>query len=160
MGGAFIGLADDASAAEANPAGLTVLRKREISVELRNTTTSQSFPVGGIYPFINEKDFPSRQSEVGFASAVLPFHHAAFAFYYHRPLQFQNSVNVVGKYATPTFFLGPNGPLSADECAHTPGCQQHQVYPYAASADIDLRTYGGAAAWAWRDLSFGVALRY
>ena len=36
MGGAFLGLADDASAAEANPAGLTILRKPEISIEARN----------------------------------------------------------------------------------------------------------------------------
>ena len=33
MGGAFLGLADDASAAEANPAGLTILRKPEFSIE-------------------------------------------------------------------------------------------------------------------------------
>lgn len=160
MGGAFIGLADDASATEANPAGLTILRKREISVEVRDTTTSQSFAVGGTYPFINEKDFPSRQRAIGFASVVLPFHHAAFALYYHRPLQFQNSVDLLGGYSTPNFFLGPNGPLSAAECARTPDCQEHQVYPYQASADIDLKTYGGAAAWAWKDVSFGAAIRY
>ncbi|MGZ8867156.1 MAG: UPF0164 family protein [Thermoanaerobaculia bacterium] len=37
MGGAFLGLADDASAVEANPAGLTILRKPEVSLEVRNT---------------------------------------------------------------------------------------------------------------------------
>ena len=37
MGGAFIGLADDATAAEANPAGLTILTKPEVSLEYRNT---------------------------------------------------------------------------------------------------------------------------
>src|SRR5205814_3471143 len=36
MGGAFLGLADDASATEANPAGLTILRKPEVSLEARN----------------------------------------------------------------------------------------------------------------------------
>ncbi|MEO8035138.1 MAG: hypothetical protein ABI837_11955 [Acidobacteriota bacterium] len=160
MGGAFIGLADDASAAEANPAGLTILRKAEVSVELRDTTTSQSFPVGGTYPFVNEKDFPSRQTAVRFASAVLPFHNASLALYYHRLLQFQNDVNVLDRYSTPTFYFGPNGPVSAGDCARQPGCQQHQVYPYAARANVDLRTFGGAAAWAWRDVSLGVAIRY
>jgi long-subunit fatty acid transport protein len=160
MGGAFIGLADDASAAEANPAGLTILRKREISIEMRNTATSQSFPVGGVYPFVNEKDFPSRRSAIGFASAVLPFHNAAIAVYYHRPLQFQNNVNVGGRYSTPVFYLGPNGPVSAAECAHTTGCLQQQVYPYTANANVLLNTYGGAAAWAWRNVSFGAAVRY
>src|SRR5262245_26377456 len=37
LGGAFIGLADDATAAEANPAGLTILTKPEVSVEYRHT---------------------------------------------------------------------------------------------------------------------------
>lgn len=42
MGGAFIGLADDATAAEANPAGLIILTKPEVSVEYRNTQFDQS----------------------------------------------------------------------------------------------------------------------
>ncbi|PWT88907.1 MAG: hypothetical protein C5B54_09850 [Acidobacteria bacterium] len=37
MGNAFIALADDATAAEANPAGLTILDKPEVSFEFRNT---------------------------------------------------------------------------------------------------------------------------
>ena len=39
MGGAFIALADDATAAEANPAGLTILTKPEVSFEYRHTET-------------------------------------------------------------------------------------------------------------------------
>ena len=39
MGGAFIGLADDATAAFSNPAGLTILRSQEIGVEGRTGTT-------------------------------------------------------------------------------------------------------------------------
>ena len=46
MGGAFLGLADDASAAEANPAGLTILRKPEISIELRNYEENQLYHGG------------------------------------------------------------------------------------------------------------------
>lgn len=43
MGGAFIGLADDATAAEANPAGLTILTKPEVSFEYRNTQFDNRF---------------------------------------------------------------------------------------------------------------------
>jgi len=39
MGGAFIGLADDATAAEANPAGLVILTRPEVSFEYRHTET-------------------------------------------------------------------------------------------------------------------------
>jgi long-subunit fatty acid transport protein len=35
LGGAFVGLADDATAAWANPAGLTILSKKEVSLEAR-----------------------------------------------------------------------------------------------------------------------------
>ena len=52
MGGAFLGLADDASAAEANPAGLTILAKREISIEVRYYGEQQVLPTAGIFPDI------------------------------------------------------------------------------------------------------------
>jgi long-chain fatty acid transport protein len=42
MGGAFIALADDATAAEANPAGLTILTKPEVSFEYRHTEVDAS----------------------------------------------------------------------------------------------------------------------
>src|SRR5437016_2499324 len=50
MGGAFLGLADDASAAEANPAGLTILRKPEITIEARNYLEQQVLTTSGTYP--------------------------------------------------------------------------------------------------------------
>ncbi len=42
MGGAFIALADDATAAEANPAGLTILTKPEVSFEYRHTEVNEN----------------------------------------------------------------------------------------------------------------------
>ena len=50
MGGAFLGLADDASAAEANPAGLTILRKPEITIEGRNYLEQQVLTTSGTFP--------------------------------------------------------------------------------------------------------------
>ena len=50
MGGAFLALADDASAAEANPAGLTILRKPEVSIEARNYQEQQIFSTSGTFP--------------------------------------------------------------------------------------------------------------
>src|SRR6266705_2178315 len=57
MGGAFLGLADDASAAEANPAGLTILRKPEVSVETRNFQEKQVFSTSGTFPNIARSAF-------------------------------------------------------------------------------------------------------
>ena len=40
LGGAFVGLADDASASELNPAGLSQLRRPELGVEFRRLETT------------------------------------------------------------------------------------------------------------------------
>src|SRR5262249_10569582 len=42
MGGAFIAIANDATAAQANPARLGVLRRPEVFVEVRDRTTKSS----------------------------------------------------------------------------------------------------------------------
>ena len=47
IGGAFSGLADDATATFANPAGLTQLAVSEVSVEARGTRTTTQFLQGG-----------------------------------------------------------------------------------------------------------------
>ena len=47
FGGAFVALADDATAAFANPAGLTQLLKPEISIESRYWNYSTPYTVGG-----------------------------------------------------------------------------------------------------------------
>src|SRR5256884_8241541 len=57
MGGAFLGLADDASAAEANPAGLTILRKPEITIEGRNYQEQQVFTTSGTFPNLQRTAF-------------------------------------------------------------------------------------------------------
>src|SRR5512134_3069013 len=64
MGGAFLGLADDASAAEANPAGLTILRKAEISVEARNYEEQQLFTTSGTFPEIERIAFTHHSDRV------------------------------------------------------------------------------------------------
>ena len=47
MGGAFVALADDATAAYSNPAGLTILARREVSIEQRGWRTRNPFTDGG-----------------------------------------------------------------------------------------------------------------
>src|SRR5215212_11961055 len=88
MGGAFLGLADDASAAEANPAGLTILRKPEVSIELRNYEEQQIFSTSGTFPDVVRTPFThySNRVNVSFASAVFPVKKFTFGAYYHEPL--------------------------------------------------------------------------
>src|SRR4051812_39096869 len=74
MGGAFLGLADDATAAEANPAGLTILRKPEFSIEGRNYLEEQVLTTSGTFPDLERTGFShfSDRVQVSFASAVIP----------------------------------------------------------------------------------------
>lgn len=160
MGGAFLALADDASAAEANPAGLTILRKPEVSIESRRTTIGQNFPTGGTYPWVTTADFGASQTAISFASAVFPSHGSVLAIYYHRPLSFKNQVNLTKHYEMPTYYLGPAGPISREQCAVTAGCLQKQLYPFSTSVDVRVQTFGIAAAHEWKNVSVGLGVRY
>src|SRR2546423_8776292 len=90
MGGAFIGLADDASAAEANPAGLTILRKTEFSVEARNYLEQQLLTTSGTFPDVQRTAFThySQRVQLAFASVVVPLpHNFTIGAYFHEPLR-------------------------------------------------------------------------
>src|SRR5437764_12149364 len=89
MGGAFLGLADDASAAEANPAGLTILRKPEVSIEARNYLEQQILTTSGTFPNLTRTAFThySNRIEPTFASFVYPIKNFTIGAYYHEPLK-------------------------------------------------------------------------
>jgi len=81
LGGAFVALADDATAAFANPAGLTQLVRPELSAEIRATNlgfSSASSTITGL----------------GFASFVYPWRDLAFAVYGHTLANVEQSLDV------------------------------------------------------------------
>lgn len=87
MGASFIGLADDATASESNPAGLTVLTKPEFSAHFRYTTFENEAPdtvIGrGFATFNDHVGSPS------FFSVVYPWQNAAASLYYQRSADFR-----------------------------------------------------------------------
>lgn len=108
MGGAFIAIADDATASEANPAGLTILTRPEVSVHYRSTSpTIQTVDLGAlsvldgsgalISPefFSGDTDptFPitGDQSGISFASYVKPFDDFTFSVFYSKVTDFEAS---------------------------------------------------------------------
>lgn len=132
MGGAFIGRADDATAAETNPAGLSLLVRPEVSLEygFRNTrTVSNSVvnipvsnfditpspvqnpdPNGELDPTIAEfhaTDTLDEINQLGFASVVYPVHGVTFAVSRHQLIKTQATVNG-GASASPFHFVEPN----------------------------------------------------
>jgi long-subunit fatty acid transport protein len=181
MGGAFLGLADDASAAEANPAGLTILRKPEFSVEGRNYQEQQVFSTSGTYPDISRTAFShySQRVDVTFASFVYPVKNFTFGAYYHEPLRNEGSGQVVpvrndftGEIKTnvPDFYLptdGVSGPVTRAQCialnTANPtkiACSGYTILPFLSAVDIHEKTFGLAGAWKIGKLSVGGTVRY
>src|SRR5947209_5489074 len=182
MGGAFLGLADDASAAEANPAGLTILRKPEISVEGRNYQEQQVFTTSGTFPDLKRTAFShySQRMDATFASVVYPTKHFTIGAYYHEPLRNEGTGEVVPvrntftgviKTNVPNFFLpvdtsgnATGGPINSAQCdalrlKSFPGCLEYLILPFLSSVKIQEKTFGLAAAYKVGAFSFGATAR-
>jgi long-chain fatty acid transport protein len=178
MGGAFLGLADDASAAEANPAGLTILRKPEISIEARNYVQNQVLTTSGTYPDLARTAFTnySDRVEVSFVSVVAPIG-ANFTIggYYHEPLRNSGAGAVLPTDASFTgpatnppdawFSPGGSGPITQEECfalaaADPTKCVHVTLRPFVTAVDIKEQTFGIAGAWKVGNFSLGATARY
>jgi long-subunit fatty acid transport protein len=180
MGGAFLGLADDASAAEANPAGLTILRKPEVSIEARNFLEQQVLTTSGTFPDLNRTAFThySNRVVVSFASVVYPIKNFTVGAYYHEPLRnagagavlpVRNEFSGALESDVPNFFLPRNGnaPVTEAECnsirqqTKDPfSCLEFVINPFITALDVRQRTFGLAGAWKVGKFSFGANARY
>jgi long-chain fatty acid transport protein len=132
MAGAFIGLADDATAAYSNPAGLSQLVSSEVSFEFRGARYSTPF-LSGDGPDFDSAD--SSENGLGFLSVVLPYENWSFAFYRHEYLRYS------------TDFIG-----AADS---------NFLLPFATDIEVEGINYGGAVAYKFSDnFSLGVGVAY
>ncbi len=97
MGGAFAALADDATAAYANPAGLTNLSRPEVSLEIRNWSYSVPFlqartdrtSDGTLRVATQTINTDNHVTGPSFISYVYPHKSWTFAFYRHELANFQ-----------------------------------------------------------------------
>lgn len=127
MGGSFIALADDATSAYSNPAGLIQLGKPEVSVELRGwdfeaTAIDRGHAFGA--PTGNGLDtieglvygsFPSQASNISFASIVYPREKWAVGLFGHQFPTYETRKDIQG-----AFFNCSGGKLEDD---NGPFCQ-------------------------------------
>jgi len=137
--GAFAALADDATAAYANPAGLVQLTEEEVSLELRLWSRSPSYLAGGRFegaPTGNGLDTTNniitgrdRSEDFGpsFVSVVVPRGRWSFAIYGHQLAQFELAGESQG-----FFFLDPGGGPD-----RSPGTREQ--------VDLDITSLGAAA---------------
>jgi long-chain fatty acid transport protein len=151
--GAFAALADDATAAYANPAGLVQLTRPEVSFEARLWNRSPSFLAGGhLEGAPTGQGIDTRQGLVlgrdhsrslgpSFASVVIPKGRWSFALYGHQLAKFQESTASQGFFLTDEDGFVERSPASRE------------------SVDLDVVTAGMAAGWRMNDhFSFGLGI--
>jgi long-subunit fatty acid transport protein len=151
MGGAFLGLADDATAAYTNPAGLTILAASEIAVEYRHTDFTTPFSSGGSFrttPFdgsnLGSSKADSNNDSLSFLSYTYAGDGWALAAYRHQPLAFDLQY------------------LQNDIAVLDPGGTQIANLPTKATRlESDLVNYGVTGAYRFNEhFSMGIGLVY
>jgi len=141
FGGAFVALADDATAAFSNPAGLTQLLKPEISIEGRRWSYSSPFtehgrvenlPSGfGIDTTVGLRTATSEDDLTGlsFLSLVYPKENWSLAFFRHEYANFEFLSETQG-----LFYGGST-------------CCQDRFWDQRSQTDMDILSYGLSAAY-------------
>jgi long-subunit fatty acid transport protein len=137
MGGAFLGLADDATAAYANPAGLMALTRPELSFEGRMSRFESLFTDRGSEPPRTPTGFGvdtvsglqdgSLDDTVGspaFASFVYPKGRFALALYRHELVSYEARISTFGAYTI----------------------RDTRFFPAIGALDIAIASYGAAVA--------------
>lgn len=129
MGGAFLALADDATAAYTNPAGLPQLSRREMSVEWRQTNFSTPHLASGVADSPVHAGYDRADSSVAgpsFVSAVFPLGNVSLAFYRHDNANFNTR-----------FAYAPEGDPDS-----------FVLYPFQSRVDLSDIVYGASAGYA------------
>ena len=161
VGGAFVGLADDATAAYANPAGLTKLSRPEVAVEGRNWRYTQVFPDHGhgfgaptnigvdTVQGIATREASDSVQGLSFLSFAYPYKQWTFAAYRHELVDFKANITDQG-----IFFDALSGSGSGLTVPF-------RVVPSHLAYDLTVVNYGASAGYRINDrLSAGIGLTY
>ena len=110
LGGAFVALADDATAAYANPAGLVQLLRPEVSAELRHWSFSTPYTAGGrasgeptgfgidTVPGVRTETSKENSTGLSFLSFVYPGARWSVAVFRHQLAEFQLGTELNGLF--------------------------------------------------------------
>jgi long-chain fatty acid transport protein len=152
LGGAFAALADDATAAFANPAGLVQLVSPEVSVELRHWRYSTPYIVGGRFEGeptgigldtldgLRTAVSEEQLTGLSYLSLVYPKGNWSFAAYRHQLASFRAETATEGLF---------------------PGWEALRAYDRGWSTELDIVGFGAAVGYRISDrLGLGLGLVY
>jgi len=163
FGGAFIGLADDATAPVANPAGMTRTGSRSASLEFNYNRMDNPIPFQGghilqtnLFEFdfnLEESEAPEDTYQIPYLAVVLPKDQFRFGFFVHQ------QANLERRYQTdPIVICHLNSPFHPN-C--TPENADLSYNPSTDILNLEMLNFGGSFAWAPNDrLAFGVSVFY
>ena len=133
MGGAFVAVADDATAAVANPAGLVILQRPELSAEVkftRFTNTIEAFsntPAEGAINRFHSRDFHDEVVTPSFFSFVYPTERLVVAAFIRELINYKSTFDTEG-----VFVADPAGGVV-------------QLFPVKSQLEIQALNFGLAA---------------
>ena len=158
FGGAFVALADDATAAFANPAGLVQLLESEVSIEGRSWDYSTPNVEGGRFfgppsgqgldtlAGLRVGESSAELSGISFLSLVYPGRDWSVAFYRHQLANYE--------------FFGETGPIFAGPWPGFPGSRARS-WDLRKAFDLEIVGYGISGAYRLNDrLSLGLGLTW
>jgi long-chain fatty acid transport protein len=145
MGGAFLGLADDSTAAYTNPAGLGQLSRKEWSIEARYSDfTTRSVHSGRLDGTptgvgldtdsgLNIQETDESRANLAFISFALPLEHGTLAFYRHELANFGAHFETQGAFVQT---IGTQTPPNTN-----------RLPPSINDIDLNIVTYAIAGSW-------------
>ena len=173
MGGAFVAIADDATSAYSNPAGLLLLSRPELSIEGRLWSLTSTVPWRGhvfgspsgygvdTIAGLEERDFSANIGGLSFLSAVYPTRRWAVGAYMHRMAKY----DLRQEWGWPSFDCDATTGLRPDDA---PLCEPHalndgvdRIFPSRQWYKLDITNVGGAVSGRLTEtVSVGVAFQY
>ncbi len=139
MGGAFLGRADDSTAAFANPAGLTNLFSPEIAAEYRFNDFDTPYTSGGTYPDVDRSTASDSANNLSYLSFVYPMEKWVFALYRQEFMDFSSRFDT-DEIALPDDFF---------------------AFPTDNAVDVNIVNYGFSTAFRVSDrFSLGASISY
>ncbi|HSS48765.1 MAG TPA: hypothetical protein VLX28_07455 [Thermoanaerobaculia bacterium] len=165
LGGAFLALAFDASAAYTNPAGLTTIAAPETLVEARHWDYTHVFTdrgrIAGVDPTnvgedtisgLRDGQAGNQVTDLSFLSCVVPRDRWSFALFRHELVNFRADFSTQGAYLGPFRTRGLYG---------IPGETDGRLAALRNHMDVGITAYGGAIAYRLgRGLSLGLTVSY